>query len=869
MKRILSFLLALWATLSICAQHWTAPDEHSYPDETPVYAQVQVNHKVFADVEIAAFVDGECRAVCTPGDLQTLDGKTLFPLRVWGSEHDRGKAITFKAYKDGVTYKFAKTATFDGETDSRELPFILHLDLINQVALDVPTPLVLTGKLPISYDLGEKVNFDYQIYGSFYAPVGESEPDMEETTFTYEWSYSEETARYFTVDAGNVLHATENTLDEQSLSLTLKANGEAVAKWATSVIVRGEIVDVTGIKVGNPVLEVSYATPYDEIFGGTDGFEVKILPENATNKNWRAEPMSEGETAFEIYDGAPLATKPGTYSYKIFSEENPDFYTIVELCVVDDRRIEVTPKRLEIALGTPIEEVFGGPDGFMVKVLPETTPDKAWDFYLQLPIDDVPFDEDDDEHFVATNPGLYKYQIALVNSRDIYAEVELYIQKPVDFDTPREITLSRLHDTVVAFTNLTGDAFDPSKVEITFSLAPGNFTSVHAEGSGLEWKMRGLQVGSYTCYVSYDGVGKGYFPVYVPAEMEMESGWSWFAPTFVPQNSIGSISLYKSGKWADWMQQDDDNKVVEIRSQVGLLINDPYMSFFGDVEDLKMGYMYKVKIAGSPIYINVGLDAQFVNDEVAIGPKIEKGYNWIGFPYMGYRTIDELNELWDNSKFAEGDMILGKEGFAVYNTWDSIWVATEGFTIEEGNGYMFYSEELPKFSMFSWGDPVIQREVNVARNTASIRKKEDPHSVWQYDASLYPDNMAIVAQILGTLNTHNLTIGAFVGDECRGSGTFVKDDLLMINVAGKAGEKITFRLYDSHSGTYIQLPETLTHSLHAGSLKAPVLLTAPVETGLQDVKEASAHSQIYDLSGRRVQQMRKGIYIYKGRLIKN
>lgn len=128
--------------------------------------------------------------------------------------------------------------------------------------------------------------------------------------------------------------------------------------------------------------------------------------------------------------------------------------------------------------------------------------------------------------------------------------------------------------------------------------------------------------------------------------------------------------------------------------------------------------------------------------------------------------------------------------------------------------------------------------------------------------------MTIVAQIEGAFNTENLIIGAFVGDECRGQGHFVKGDKLMINVAGTAGEHVNFKLYDNFNDEYIDIPETLTYSQMAGSLKEPVKMTASQVTAIRGISTEANHA-VYDLSGRKVESAKKGLYIRDGKKVVN
>ena len=139
--------------------------------------------------------------------------------------------------------------------------------------------------------------------------------------------------------------------------------------------------------------------------------------------------------------------------------------------------------------------------------------------------------------------------------------------------------------------------------------------------------------------------------------------------------------------------------------------------------------------------------------------------------------------------------------------------------------------------------------------------------VWKFDASRFADNMAIIASVEGLRNPEQYTIGAFVGEECRGKGSLAQDDIMFINVAGKSGEKVTFRLYNTFTGEYFDVNETVTYSAKAGTLRAPVRLSSPVVTGISSVKSVHDDGAIFNLAGQRLDKMQKGINIVGGRKV--
>jgi hypothetical protein len=155
-----------------------------------------------------------------------------------------------------------------------------------------------------------------------------------------------------------------------------------------------------------------------------------------------------------------------------------------------------------------------------------------------------------------------------------------------------------------------------------------------------------------------------------------------------------------------------------------------------------------------------------------------------------------------------------------------MWIsADDNFMFEVGKGYIYYAAEQPQMEcMTFYSNKYMESE---AAHVKARRAKAQQESVWQYDASQFADNMGIVAELKEVDIPANYTIGAFVDGECRGKGKIVKGNIALINVAGKAGETVTFRLHNEWTGEFIEVDNVLNFSDIAGSLKNPVMLNVP------------------------------------------
>ena len=305
----------------------------------------------------------------------------------------------------------------------------------------------------------------------------------------------------------------------------------------------------------------------------------------------------------------------------------------------------------------------------------------------------------------------------------------------------------------------------------------------------------------------------------VKEKINVPAGWSWISLT------SGTHTTNIDG-------------LIEARSQRELVYNDPVYGFFGDFTTMYPMYdAYKLDMAESfvmyPTY-----EADFAPFMTGNSPSVtlNTGWNWIGYPYE-YSYM--ASEVFDASQFSEGDLILSKNsGLAALKNgeWEN------DFTLEPNTGYMIYhnGEESSvvcpgRFDMSQGAFAAVERSIdNTANSTKSLTLNS---SVWNYDGSRFANTMAIIGKLEMNDEAEDYTIGAFVGDECRGEGKVV-NGTAYITVAGEGGEEVSFRLYNKWNGKYSNVDTKLAFTDLAGSVKSPVTLNAPIVTGIDDVAMA-------------------------------
>ena len=935
MKKLLFTMFALLSVMAINAQNWTGPSGNDYQTSTPIYLQVKVNGVVATSndgLEVAAFINGECRAVTFTYD---ANASNLLTLRVWGDPDEVGQTITFKVFDHlyGLLYSFSKTVQFTGETVA-EVPYELNID--RPTGVSITNPISITTKFPAEIDLNQYLQFDYVgfIGGDLvdYEPLGES---TIETTLSYSWTTldgGEFSA--FSIDGNNILTANKATaIDGEEATLTIKAPeaNRALCTGNTVIKIIEQIVPVTSITCSMNTINMRKG---ESLRRNTELLNsIVIKPDDATNKNYYFE-AADNPNAF-VNEVAMLG---GTHKVKIVSAFDPAIYTTITAEVYAPvESLSVSQNTIQAALGDNILDLVTpyvtiSPDDATNKEFNLVIPNEASDAIVDniaiapgiytisvVSADNVqiskdvtiyiteitapesidvdintnaydklrsqvtitpegeytitPKDEESaqafDENGIALKNGSFTLVVTSKTNTKVSKEVIVNVSTPVDITFPESLTISKYRDTEFELT-ITGDGFDPSllRFEFTRDEYPSDFgipTITNADdGAGKKWNIRGTGSGNSVLQVYYDEIQMPRYNAYncdiqTLAEVAFNNdGWDWiYVPSDIDLTDNGNNPAY-----LDFLNIDDNNKVIEIRSQTELLYNDKTYGFIGTITTLNpLDGMYKIKAkyddaSNCVLSNNEGL---WTRD---ISFRAKKGYTWIGYPNEWNITLDDFN-LIDANTPSEGDRIIGKTNFAEYSNGE--WVGL-GFTLEAGKGYIYYnaSEEINSIS-FDYTPDFSTQTYSSIHMSAKGQSKRNGSDVWNYDASQYADNMAIVAEIEGLENPEDYTIGAFVGDECRGMGKVVKDGKMMINVAGKSGETVTFRLHNEYTGEFIPLETEVRYSNGYGSLKSPLAITGPSISGISELTTGENDEEIsYDSYGRKIEsELSTGIYIVK------
>ena len=942
-KTILSFLL-MFVTMATFASRWTVTGEYS--DRFVVYTQVNINGLPRSQgVEVAAFIDGQVRGVA---DASNINENGHLTLEVWGNNNnnnnDNGKTVTFKIAYNNLVYKSTKTLSYQHQSTQTPIPFVLNVDAITGVKL--PETLELTQKIGTTYNLTSDITLLYEPLNedgrpalnddgtpAQYTKRNETTLDTDVTPLSYEWEF-DNSSSWFEVGENNVL--TVNGFCENKY-LGLRVYGPAdqsimtfVAQFevgtSTNVTITEPTVPVTGIELSKSTITMNVG---ESAFNYLSGI-VKVLPEDATNQGYHLVPNDDAAAAgVGGEDDKYTAKIPGTYLFKVVSDQNPNIFKYLTIMVVqpvesiqwnspnEDAVVDIwvgenafteiannvtvmpenatnktltyycdedgafdesgvaqkkgsftvtvgavdadsglDPLSVTVNVKQPVESITAKPKEISVyvgddvysyilekvniEVLPETADDR--EYTVQPVADDAIFFPD----FIASKAGTYTWEVVSVQDPEVKTNITVKVITPVSFTVPESIELTLLTPGQAAITDITGNDFDASLV--TFE-GQGDYADI-----SLDEKNNIIVVGKKLGYgrfvVNYNGKQMGVTAFNVGAEIKLESGWNWMS-----NYTVSSIALKQAGS-TDYITEyfTGSNMIKEARSQTDLLYNDTEKyGAFGTIEEFMPNTMYKVNMAGPRSFYPES--KELTSSEVEIATK---GYTWINYPIVGNHSMDYFNNQAQLDGF-NGCVIMGKDGFAEYNNGQ--WVGN--LKMETGKGYIFYMPEAGTLTL-NFGESYVDEGP-----PANAKALSSSANVWKYDNSQFADNMAIVAKVNGIEASSRYSVGAFVGEECRGMGQFVTDDVMFINVAGIAGEKVNFRLYDSEAGCYSDILESMNYTIKRGSLSSPVTLTPEsTVTGIMNVESSMQNStKAFNVNGQQVNGNAKGLLIIGGKKV--
>ncbi|MGN0231074.1 MAG: hypothetical protein ACI4A8_02555 [Muribaculaceae bacterium] len=430
---------------------------------------------------------------------------------------------------------------------------------------------------------------------------------------------------------------------------------------------------------------------------------------------------------------------------------------------------------------------------------------------------------------------------------------------------PMTIGLTDTDATIKLTTNPEG--MQLAEDDITWTDAVTNYLEIGDRVDGKnEWKVTPKQIAdSQTMNIEYSDnavscVGGN---LTITQRLHLEEGWHW-------------TSLY-TGSLSDISSSDDEfSKIQEIRSRSQVTYNDPKYGFFGALNEMTTDEGYKVNIKEEQVLDTLVAITNWIGVDNQKSTTLSQKWNWVSNPYCFNHDLNAA--LGKAAGWTTDSQIISKDGgFATYNE-NGGWTGTLN-TLVAGEAYLIYNAATESLALIFPAEQGLEAVATSSEvSTLSTRTK----SPWKYDSRRFADNMSIIARATTSLEEGRYSIGAFVGDECRGEGVMI-NGRFFITVHGAGGEKVSFKLCDNNSGQIIDLDDEMNFAMTAGTLSEPVALSTPFISGVDgvnadtnidirfvgdDIVVAGVEEndvEVYNTNGVRVSPtgLAKGVYVVK------
>lgn len=599
----------------------------------------------------------------------------------------------------------------------------------------------------------------------------------------------------------------------------------------------------------------------------------KVMPEDATDRSVRYEvlPSYNQDQEFKYNEilednGSEgiFARKPGRARIAIISNQNPQATCTYEV-IVKDGPTNITFKQEEMTFLMPIKDTDKWDISEDIRNNIIMTP--SWPKYEEYESYDIAqsnldissltdavklsydFKKDiisasivkvgegwidisySSERTIATEEGLQNDEYYISNHFHVTILESL---KGFNVDGYVDMVSTETRDFVLT-PDPVGAEVDPSRVEVT--ITPNTYVSeewksiveiVPTDETMLNYTIKPHSVGRATISVKLDGEEVATSYVSIGQRYMQKAGWKW-------------TSFYGGGVRWNSPEYELGNVVEEIRSEDALLHNDPEYGYFGDIYSLETGECYKIKVKEEePGLLDLRIMYTGGYEDMRTHRQIVPMWNWLGNPYQYDHDINSVFSTEDTyaNNFNVGDRIVSKDdGFAEYN--GEKWTGTLT-TLRAGLGYMYFNAASDTIDM------EYLHEGSMPQGTPVMNAPQHKQSVWTYNSAPFADNMTIVADLGNEYSAERFTVGAFVGDECRGEGEMI-DGKCFITVHADKGETISFKLHDAVSGEMRTINEQMPFAKMAGSLRAPQRMTVGgIVTGITAADIASSGIAVVD-----------------------
>jgi len=326
---------------------------------------------------------------------------------------------------------------------------------------------------------------------------------------------------------------------------------------------------------------------------------------------------------------------------------------------------------------------------------------------------------------------------------------------------------------------------------------------VYNHDTGKEYDARNAPVG----FVADDIYGNSIAPYQITISdiitqtIPLSAGWSWISVN-VANTNPSLLDQFKASIGESGVMLKSKNAYIQEPLWIGTL------------EELNNGEMYMVNTSAESVLSFTGLPA----DPAAAPVSLLNGWNWIGYSPQTSLPIDEALA---NLNPQDGDQIKSHSDYSVYADGAG-WVGSLT-TLNPGEGFKYYSTNsvtqtlaYPSSSAQSTSQSTLTGfETLLGLSKAGLRAAESGVTLkWTPNASRFANNMTLTSIVLqdnAEMQNDQIEIGAFCGEECRGS-VLLKNVpqvaghpyLGFLVVYGENNDAIRFRIYNHATGQELE-----------------------------------------------------------------
>ncbi len=281
---------------------------------------------------------------------------------------------------------------------------------------------------------------------------------------------------------------------------------------------------------------------------------------------------------------------------------------------------------------------------------------------------------------------------------------------------------------------------------------------------------------------------------------QLAQGWSWWS-TPIELSNIDGLTM---------LENSLGHNGLTIKSY-----NDFTINYYGETEDdlwyggleaINNEQFYMIETNSICPVVMVGAYANPSNHPISIN----ENWNWIGYPVSTAQYVSVAMSSFESSN---EDIIKDKTDFATY--YEGYGWYPEDFTMAPGKGYMYKSNSSNSKTLV------------YSNSRTAVMEKPQAELSWIPEVYKFPYSASIIAvlNIDGKEVEDNIEIGAFVGNECRGSARlnyFMPTNryYALLNVVGTNDEIISFKTIDNESVTSISFKQDGVF----GSLDNPLVI---------------------------------------------